>query len=68
MKTEFMTMINGIRDNSDDKLIVIGTTNRPDELDEAIWRWFPIKIYIPLPDDLSRKDFFIKYIENNLQH
>jgi vacuolar protein-sorting-associated protein 4 len=36
---------------SKNKLMVLGATNLPWELDPAIIRRFPKRIYIPIPDE-----------------
>lgn len=54
MKTEFLVQLDGAATNNDARVVILGATNRPDELDEAARRRFVKRIYIPLPDFDSR--------------
>lgn len=54
IKTEFMIQLDGASTNSDDKLLVIGATNLPFELDDAILRRLSKRVYVPLPDSAAR--------------
>jgi spastin len=58
VKTEFLIQFDGLTSSSsgsdDRKLIVIGATNRPQELDEAARRRFPQRIYVGLPEPETR--------------
>ena len=38
IKTEFLVLLDGAATSSEDKLLVIGATSRPQELDEAARR------------------------------
>ena len=49
MKTEFLVQLDGAGTTDDSRVVVIGATNRPEELDEAARRRFVKRIYIPLP-------------------
>ena len=40
MKTEFFASFDGVQTESKDRVLVIGATNRPDELDTAAIRYF----------------------------
>lgn len=54
MKTEFLVQFDGCTTDSEDRILLIGATNRPHELDEAARRRFRKKLYIPLPDFEAR--------------
>lgn len=49
MKTEFLVQLDGATTDSEERILVIGATNRPQELDEAARRRFVKRLYIPLP-------------------
>ena len=55
IKTEFLIQLDGAGTDQNAKVVVIGATNRPDELDEAARRRFVKRIYIPLPDAAGRR-------------
>ena len=69
LKTEFLIQFDGVATNSTDRVLVIGATNRPQDLDPAVLRRLPKKIYVG-PIDLEGRSNFIfeimKKIENNL--
>lgn len=39
----------------DARILIIGATNRPDDLDEAVRRRLVKKLYIPLPNGQGRR-------------
>jgi spastin len=55
-KTEFMVQMDGMssQQDVDSNLLVLGCTNCPWNVDDAILRRFPRRIYIPLPDVEAR--------------
>ncbi|CAH9093296.1 unnamed protein product [Cuscuta epithymum] len=56
LKSEFLIQFDGVTCNSDDLVIVIGATNKPHELDDAVLRRLVKRIYIPLPDAGVRRE------------
>ncbi|CAF1460385.1 unnamed protein product [Rotaria sp. Silwood1] len=55
IKTEFLVQIDGASTQGEERILLIGATNRPQELDSAARRRFVKRIYIPLPDLSARK-------------
>ncbi|KAH7725083.1 CRE-FIGL-1 protein [Aphelenchoides avenae] len=60
LKTELLVQMDGVATGSDERLLVLGATNKPSELDEAARRRFVKRLYIPLPDDDARKKIVLK--------
>lgn len=46
--------MDGATTAEDDRVLIIGATNRPQELDDAIRRRLVKRLYIPLPDEKVR--------------
>jgi len=57
IKTEFLCQMEGTNTNTNARLLLIGATNRPQELDDAALRRFVKKLYIPLPNKTGRTAF-----------
>lgn len=57
IKTEFLVQMQGVG-NDMDGILVLGATNVPWELDNAIRRRFQKRIYIQLPDANARAGIF----------
>ncbi|KAG6728227.1 hypothetical protein I3843_02G143600 [Carya illinoinensis] len=55
LKSEFLIQFDGVTSNPNDAIIVIGATNKPQELDDAVLRRLVKRIYIPLPDENVRR-------------
>ncbi|EAA13814.4 AGAP009625-PA [Anopheles gambiae str. PEST] len=54
MKTQFMMLWDGLNTESDSTIIVMGATNRPQDLDKAILRRMPAQFHIGLPNEEQR--------------
>ncbi|CCA75135.1 probable MSP1-intra-mitochondrial sorting protein [Serendipita indica DSM 11827] len=54
MKAEFMTQWDGLVTDKDSRILVLGATNRPNDIDPAILRRLPKRFAIRLPDRAQR--------------
>lgn len=62
VKTEFLLQFDGMNSVTGEKIVIIGATNRPGDLDEAARRRFTKRILIPLPDKIARKSILQKLL------
>ncbi|TNN21320.1 Fidgetin-like protein [Schistosoma japonicum] len=65
IKTEFLVQLDGIATSEDERILFIGATNRPQELDEAARRRFVKRLYIPLPTRSARKQIVQRLLQQN---
>jgi SpoVK/Ycf46/Vps4 family AAA+-type ATPase len=54
--------LDGAATKASDFVLVIGATNRPQELDEAARRRFTKRVYVPLPNPDSRRYLVLKLL------
>lgn len=54
MRNEFMAAWDGLRSKENQKILILGATNRPFDLDDAVIRRLPRRIYVDLPDAANR--------------
>lgn len=62
LKTEFLLEFDGVQSGSEERVLVMGATNRPQELDEAVLRRFAKRVYVALPTEETR----LKLLKNLL--
>ncbi|MHA1369241.1 MAG: AAA family ATPase, partial [Promethearchaeota archaeon] len=58
LKTQLMQEMQGMKTSSKHRILILGATNIPWDLDTAFLRRFEKRIYIPLPDQESRAAIF----------
>ena len=64
IKTEFLVQLDGANTfaGEEDRILIIGATNRPHDLDEAVRRRLVKRLYIPMPNAAGRRQFFDRMI------
>ncbi|XP_033237016.1 fidgetin-like protein 1 isoform X2 [Drosophila pseudoobscura] len=62
LKNEFLIHLDGAATNDEHQILVIGATNRPQELDEAVRRRFVRRLYVPLPTKEARQQIIEKIL------
>ena len=56
VKTELLMQIDGVSSIGEKRIMILATTNRPWDIDEAMRRRLEKRIYVPLPDSDARRD------------
>jgi len=67
LKTEFLVQFDGVGSNQDAKVLIIGATNRPFDLDTAVLRRMPKRVMIP-PFNEEERYNYLKHIFKNNEH
>ncbi|EGD80981.1 spastin [Salpingoeca rosetta] len=62
LKTEMLLQLDGVSSKKDDRILVMGATNVPEELDHAIIRRLTTRIFVPMPDLEMRKGLLKKLL------
>lgn len=63
--------MDGAATSQSERILIVGATNRPQELDDAARRRFVRRLYIPLPDFNARKSILVNLltkVDNCLQN
>ncbi|XP_065370965.1 outer mitochondrial transmembrane helix translocase [Calliphora vicina] len=68
MKTQFMMLWDGLNTNSDATVIIMGATNRPQDLDKAILRRMPAQFHIGLPGADQRLQILRLILNSEIVH
>lgn len=64
MQTEFLIQLDGAATADDERILIVGATNRPQELDEAARRRLVKRLYIPLPETSARQQILRNLLQN----
>lgn len=67
LKTEFLVQFDGVGSNQDARILIIGATNRPFDLDTAVLRRMPKRVLIP-PFNQEERFHYLKHIFKNNEH
>jgi fidgetin-like protein 1 len=67
IKTEFLCQLDGTGTSSQGRVLLIGATNRPQELDDAARRRFTKRLYIPLPE-VSDREILLRVLLGKNKH
>jgi len=59
VKTQLLSEIQGLKSTGKNRLLVLGATNRPWDIDDAMLSRFQKKVYVPLPDLTARAGIFM---------
>ncbi len=60
---QLLQEIEGFNTKKEEKVLIMGATNKPWDLDDAVISRFQKKIYVPLPDKIARKSIFNIHLE-----
>lgn len=65
IKAEFMSLWDGLSTETDTKIVVLGATNRPQDIDSAILRRMPKRFHIQLPTAPQRRKILELLLRNS---
>jgi spastin len=63
LKNEFLIQFEGVTSRAGERVVVIGATNRPFDIDDAILRRFSVHIHLELPNTVARKHAIAKLLQ-----
>jgi SpoVK/Ycf46/Vps4 family AAA+-type ATPase len=65
LKTEFLVQFDGVATSANDRILVIGATNRPQDLDPAVLRRLPKKIFVGPMDFKGKANFVFEILSKS---
>jgi SpoVK/Ycf46/Vps4 family AAA+-type ATPase len=72
LKTEFMVQMDGIAnvevDERSSSMLVLACTNCPWDVDSAVLRRFPRRLFVPLPDEAARRGLLSSLLKKAGKH
>lgn len=67
MKNELLVQMDGASNSNDDRVLVLGATNMPHQLDEAAIRRLTKRLYVPLPNQQAREQLLNRVLAKHDQ-
>lgn len=65
LKTEFLIEFDGLTGTSEDRMLIMGATNRPQELDDAVLRRFAKRVYVTMPENHTRRQMLVHLLSKH---
>ena len=65
VKNEFLTSLEGADTAADEKILLVGATNMPWDLDHAVLRRLPKRLYVPLPGKRARRSLMMTQLSKH---
>ncbi|XP_041118939.1 fidgetin-like [Polyodon spathula] len=65
IKTEFLMQLDSVLTSSEDQIVIICSTSKPEEIDESVRRYFMKRLLIPLPDSTARHQIIIQLLSQH---